>query len=192
MKNLILFFSMIVATSSVFSEERDKGLFVSYELLEMSENNFQYFAGDIGYRFDRRNQVRFIIMEVKLTEEHLSSEWAKIVDGNNVEGYMRGYEVTYDRFFTKNWYYMANISYISLEFEHTKVNDRYKNETVALGTGIGYRYDNFLGVNGLFINPSIPLRVFLNPVEETKLGDSTVNEAVLAPSIWMFVGYQFN
>jgi len=85
MKKWILIIVLLAASSAV-AQNKEKGFFISYELLEMAANKFQYFAGDLGYRFDQKNQTRFLIMEVKLTEEHLSSDWAKIVDGNNVKG----------------------------------------------------------------------------------------------------------
>ncbi|MFX1492438.1 MAG: hypothetical protein ACFFBU_09270 [Promethearchaeota archaeon] len=51
-------------------------------------NKFQYFAGEIGYRFGQHHQVRLTIMETKLTERYLSSNYeAAAIDGDNVKCY---------------------------------------------------------------------------------------------------------
>ncbi|MGD9211716.1 MAG: hypothetical protein PVI90_13100, partial [Desulfobacteraceae bacterium] len=87
---------------------------------EMAMNEFQNFAGEIGYRFNEKNRVRLTIMEVKTTERHLSNEYEAVsVDGKNVKGYLRGYEVNYDRFFSKSWYVSANMGYWNNTYEHT-------------------------------------------------------------------------
>ena len=87
----------------VNAQDNDRStLFFGYETLEMTMNKFQNFAGEVGYRFDDKNQLRLMIGEVNLTERHLSSKWeAAAVDGDNVEGYFRIYELYYDRYFGK-------------------------------------------------------------------------------------------
>jgi len=40
--------------------------------------------------------IRLTHMNVNLTEEHLSSEFARAVDGDNVEGKLFGFEAFYD------------------------------------------------------------------------------------------------
>ena len=87
----------------LYAQTDDRSLFfIGYEAMEMTMNKFQNFAGEVGYRFNDKNQIRLMIGEVKLTERHLSSSWeAAAVDGENVEGYFRIYELYYDRFFGK-------------------------------------------------------------------------------------------
>jgi hypothetical protein len=53
---------------------KNKGIFIGYETLEMVMNKFQYFAGEVGYRFNTEHQMRLMIGVVKLTERHLSSD----------------------------------------------------------------------------------------------------------------------
>lgn len=165
---------------------------VSYELLEMSANRFRNFAGDIGYRLTPKSELRLVVMEVSLTESHLADDfWARIVTGGGVKGYMRGYEMNYDRFVAGGLYVMANAGYIDLSFESVDTGARYGNGTLSLGSGVGYKLRNLFGVKGLILNPSIPIRYFFDPVEETLLGTGTVQEIRIAPSAWVFIGFSF-
>lgn len=184
---LILLLLQLPITS--YSKELD--FFASYELLEMSANNFSEYAIDVGAKLDDGNQIRIVLMDVNLTESHLSSEWAQIVEGKNVKGNFKGVELNYDYFIDENWYIMANISKISMAFQHILLPDSYKNTTYAIGSGFGYKEQNIFGSKGLFYNVSVPFRYFFEPVEETKLGESTINRVRLAPSLWFFVGYDF-
>ncbi|MTI29203.1 hypothetical protein, partial [Xanthovirga aplysinae] len=62
-----------------------------------------------------------MIGEVNLTERHLSSKWeASAVDGKNVNGYFRIYELYYDRFFgkRKDWYYSGSMAYTNDKYNH--------------------------------------------------------------------------
>lgn len=191
MKNLIIVVALLISVN-VFAQNDEKGNFIGYETLEMAMNKFQYFAGEIGYRFDKKNQVRLSIMEVKLTERHLSSKYeAAAIDGENVEGYFRGYEVHYDRFFSKHWYISANIGYYNDTYEHTILNEKVENETLTVGPGIGYKRSNLFGIKHLYLNFSIPVRFYFNKIAETKLGDTTVREHIIVNNIWLFLGYQF-
>ena len=88
MKKIVIGLFITMSANILFAQNDGKKIFVGYETLEMAMNKFQYFAGEIGYRFDKKNQVRLSIMEVKLTERHLSSKYeAAAIDGKNVEGY---------------------------------------------------------------------------------------------------------
>lgn len=155
-------------------------------------NRFRNFAGEVGYRFDSRYQVRLTIMEVDLTERHLSSSWeAYAVDGEDVVGYLRGYELHLDRFVLGNWYVGANIGYYADTYEHTELPDRVENETLTLGLGLGYSRANLFGIDHLFFNFALPVRYYFDQIEETKLGDATVREHLVVNNMWLFVGYQF-
>ena len=158
----------------------------------MGANRFQYFAGDIGFRLSDKSQLRFVVMEVNLTESHLSDDfWAQIIDGEGVTGYMRGYELNYDRFVWRGLYYMINIGYIDMEFESVDLPLRYRNKTFSIGSGIGYRIDLPIFDNRFFINPSIPIRFLTSPFEERNLGSGTVQAFDIAPSVWVFMGFRF-
>jgi hypothetical protein len=127
-------------TLSAQEERPDpKGWFVGYETLEMAMNRFRNFAGEVGYRFGPRYQIRMSVMEVDLTERHLSSSWeSAAVDGPGVEGYFRGYELHADRFLKGNWYIGGNVGYYADTYEHVQLPDRVDNETLTVGFGIGY------------------------------------------------------
>ena len=191
--NLIVTTALIlIFAGNVFAQTNKKGFFVGYEILEMAMNEFQNFAGEIGYRFDEKNQVRLTMMEVKLTERHLSSKYeAQSIDGEDVEGYFRGYEVNYDRFFTKNWYISANIGYHHHTYEHTILDDEVENDTPTIGSGIGYNKSNLFGINHLYLNFSVPVRFYFNKIDETELGETTVRPHSIVNNIWLFLGYEF-
>ncbi|MCI0555590.1 MAG: hypothetical protein L0287_31990 [Anaerolineae bacterium] len=182
----------ILAANPAFSQTPERGYFGAYETLEMAMNNFKYFAGEIGYRFNQKNQMRMTILEVKLTERHLSSGWeAAAVDGNDVEGYFRGYEINFDRFFSKHWYVSANLGYRSDEYNHTLLDESLENKTMTIGTGIGYTRNHLFGIKHFYLNFSMPVRYCFNHLDETKLGETTIRPHIVVNNIWLFLGYKF-
>lgn len=191
MSKLAIIICIFTATLA-FSQNGERGYFAAYETLEMAMNNFQNFAGEVGYRFDQKNQMRLTIMEVKLTERHLSSGWeAAAVDGSDVEGYFQGYEVFYDRFIFKHLYVSASLGYYHDTYEHTKSDERLANKTFTMGTGIGFTTSNLFGVKHLYLNFSIPVRYYFNPIEETMMGETTIRPHVVVSNIWLFLGFKF-
>ncbi len=192
MKTFLIVMALVLTTGLASAQVTAPKWSASYEILEMSANKFRYFAGDAAYRLNEKNQLRIVVMEVKLTERHLSDDtWAKIVDGPHMTGYMRGYELNLDHFLTPRFYVMANLGYIHFDFENAVSRDSYSNSTLAMGSGFGYRWNLPVLDRRFYVNPSIPIRYFFNPVEETQLGDSKVNPITIAPSVWIFLGYQF-
>lgn len=188
-----LLFLMLSSAGAVRGQFRQEGFFVAYETLEMSMNEFSNFAGEIGYRFGPKYQARLTVMEVSLTERHLSSKWeAAAVDGKQVQGYMRGYEVHLDRFFAGNWYVSAGVGYYEDTYEHTVLDASLKNRTFTAGGGIGYARTNLFGIEGLYLNFDVPVRYYFNRIDETRLGESTVRPHVVVNNIWLFVGFKFN
>lgn len=172
----------------------NKGMFIGYETLEMSMNKFQNFAGEVGYRINPKYQLRLMIGEVKLTERHLSSEWeAYAVDGENVEGYFRIYELNFDRFLfkRKTWYAGANMAYVRDKYQSLISDDHIDNETVTAGFVIGYKKTNLFGVEHLYINASIPFRYYFNSIPEMQWGETTIREHKFVNNIWLFLGYNF-
>jgi hypothetical protein len=166
--------------------------FVAYETLEMVMNRFQNFAGEFGYRFGSKYQIRLSVMEVKLTERHLASTWeSAAVDGKGVKGYFRGYELHADRFFYGNWYIGANLGYYADKYEHVTLPVRVKNQTPTVGIGLGYSRANLFGVEHLYLDFSNPFRYYFDQIKKTKLGDATVMPHVVVNNMWFFVGYWF-
>jgi hypothetical protein len=179
MNKMALLILLIIATP-IFGQIEDRGFFVGYETLEMAMNEFTNFAGEVGYRLDEKSRVRLTIMEVSLTERHLSSSWeAAAVDGSDVEGYFRGYEMHYDRFFKRRFYVSANIGYYNDLYEHTKLDEEVENTSVTLGSGLGFQQSQLFGVDHLYLNFSIPVRFYFSKLEETKLGDTKIREHIV-------------
>lgn len=167
-------------------------LFVGYETLEMSQNKFRNFAGQIGYRLDSRYRARLTVMEVKLTERHLASKWeSAAVEGRNVEGYFRGYEIHVDRFFSKSWYVSGSVGYYADTYEHTLSEASVKSRTMTVGGGVGFLKRDLFGVKRLSLDASIPVRYYFNHIERTKLGDATIRPHIVVNNIWVFVGFEF-
>ena len=168
-----------------------RGAFVSYEITEMVVNYFRYFGGEVGFRFDQKHQVRLTVMEVVVSERDLAGWWSAAVEGKGVEGYLRVYEISVDRFFGGNWYAGANAGYIANEFRHVTLPQRIWNETPTIGIAIGYSRANVFGIRHLHINFTMPVRFYFNGIEETKLGDATVRTHKIVPNTWLFIGYKF-
>lgn len=188
-----LFFVLFFNTVNAQEEDRST-FFIGYETLEMAMNKFQNFAGEVGYRFDDKNQIRLMIGEVNLTERHLSSKWEAVaVDGDNVEGYFRIYELYYDRYFgkRKNWYYSGSAAYVRDKYNHLISDNRIDNETATVGFSIGYRNENLFGIKHLYINAAMPFRYYFNDIPETQWDETKILPHKFVNNIWFFVGYHF-
>jgi len=168
-----------------------RGAFVSYEVTEMAVNGFRNFAGEVGFRFGPKHEVRLSVMEVAVSERDLAGWWSAAVAGRGVRGYLRVYEVSVDRFFRGNWYLSANAGYFANEFRHVTLPEKIWNETLASGIGIGYARADLFGVRHLHINLTMPVRYYFNGIAETKLGDATVRTHRVVPNTWLFIGYKF-
>jgi len=170
---------------------RARGAFAAYEITEMSMNRFRNFAGEVGYRFGPRYQLRFSVMEVNVTEHDLAGWWSASVDGKGVQGYFRAYEVHADRFWKKGWHAGLNAGYIANSFETVSLSDHLSNRTTTLGVGIGYAHANLFGVPHLYFEFSNPIRFYFDDIPETRLGMATVRPHKVVPNTWLFLGYRF-
>jgi hypothetical protein len=192
---LIITITLSLLSSTIHAQDDDHStFFIGYETMEMAMNKFQNFAGEIGYRLNDKNQIRLMIGEVNLTERHLSSSWeAAAIDGENVEGYFRIYELYYDRYFgkRKNFYYSGSIAYVKDEYNHLISDNRIENETATAGFSIGYKKENLFGIKHLYLNASIPFRYYFNDIPETQWGETKVVEHKFVNNIWLFIGYHF-
>lgn len=179
--------------ATALAQQGKTGWFAGYELLEMTMNEFRNFAGEIGYRANQDDQFRLVYMDVRLTERHLSSKTeSAAVDGDDVEGTFRLYELNYDNYFDgSNWYWSLSAGYERSVYQHTELDERAVLESNAVGAGFGYLTSNFLWIEGLLFNFSVPFRYYFEPLEETKLGDTTIREHRIVNNIWVFVGFHF-
>ncbi len=185
---LVLHGAAARAEDAPAAEDR-RGPSVGYELLETSMNGFQNFAGEVGYRFDRNNRVSLSVMEVKLTERHLRSELeSSAIDGSGVSGYFRGYEAHYHRTVWRGLHLSGSVGYYRDKYVHAASGAQLVNQTATVGGGVGWRWSEPFGLPHAYVNLDIPVRYYLNPIEETKLGDATVREHLVVNNIWLFVG----
>jgi len=196
LKLAILGVVVIFAQQRSFGQDstKTKKWFIGYETLEMSMNRFQYFAGEIGYRINPKNQLRLVIGEVKLTEAHLANSWQSMgVDGPNVDGYFRVYELNYDRFFgkNKNWYWSINAGYKNDRYNYLLGPNKIDNHTATAGFGFGYQKMNLFKVKHLYINFSLPFRYYFHSIPEQKWGDTKILVHKYVNNIWFFIGYNF-
>lgn len=171
-----------------------KKFFIGYELLEMSMNRFQYFAGEAGYRINTKNQVRLMIGEINLTERHLSSKYeAFAVDGDNVAGYFRIYELYIDHYFGKKklWYFSSSAGFVNNKYEHLISDNKINHHSTSMGFALGFRKTNLFGVKHLYLNASVPVRYYLNPLPEQIWGDTKIREQKFVNNLWLFIGYNF-
>lgn len=192
---MLITLAIALCLNSLYAQQNDySSFFIGYETLEMTMNKFQNFAGEVGYRFDDKNQVRLMIGEVKLTERHLSNKWeAAAVEGDNVEGYLRIYELYYDRYFgkKKNWYYSGSVAYVRDKYNHLISDNKLDHETATVGFSIGYKKEKLFGIKNLYLNAAIPFRYYLDVIPETQWGDSKILEHKYVNNIWLFIGYNF-
>ena len=175
----------------LLARSNERGAFAAYEITEMGMNNFRHFAGEAGFRFGPKHQVRFSVMEVAVTERDLAGWWSAAVEGKGVRGYLRGYELHADRFFRGHWYLSANAGYYANEFRHVTLPQRIWNETLTAGIGIGYSRANLFGIKHLQFDFTMPIRYYFDGIEKTRLGEATVNVHKVVPNSWVFIGYRF-
>ena len=189
---LLLISSSICAQNDIEDTYKRAKFFLAYEFGEAAFNRFQSLSGEMGLRFANEHMIRLSHMNVKLTEEHLSSDFAGAVEGSDVEGKFFGFEVFYDfPVFTEGLYIGPSVGYYKNEYLHTVLDERFKNNSATIGLGIGYREKNVFGVKGLYYMLSFPMRTPLNPIEESMLGNTTIENNRFDNNIWFFVGYEF-
>jgi len=193
---LVMLSAAIVFVQNGFGQDssKTKKWFAGYELLEMSMNDFKYFAGEVGYRINPKNQLRFVIMQVKLSEHHLANKWQSMgVDGANVDGYMQVFELNYDRFFgkAKNFYFGLNAGYKNDQYNYLLGPEKIDNHTATAGFQVGFQKMNLFKVKHLYINFSMPFRYYFHPIPATTWGETKILPHKFINNIWFFIGYNF-
>lgn len=204
MKKITIFSILLMGWSAIsFAQESSNinqsksNFFIGYDLGEMAFNNFQNFAGEAGLKFKNDHSIRFVYLNVKLTEKHLSSSITGAVDGENVSGLWNGYELLYDiplyRFKKGDGFVYGGVSagYHKNAYQHTILAESLEHKTGTVGFDVGFRETNIFKVKGLYINFQIPFRYYFKTLEETKLGSSTITKVTLEQTVSFFVGYEF-
>ncbi len=166
--------------------------FIAYDFGEAAFNKFKSLGSEIGIRFKNDHLLRLAYTNLHLSEKHLSSDFAKAVEGKHVIGKQVGYEVFYDfPVFVKGLYFSPSIGYYTHEYQHTQLDEQLKNSSFTFGSAISYTETDLFKVKGLYYRLSIPFRFSIDPIEETKLGGTTIKSNIFENNIWFFVGYQF-
>lgn len=174
------------------STKREGTFFVGYELGEAAFNKFQSLSGEVGFRFQNQYMFRLTHMNVKLSEEHLSSSFAGAVEGDQVVGDFLGFEAFYDMPVLFNGFYISpSCGYYENKYRHQTLNDNLVNKSLTFGAAISYRENNLFKLQGLYYMISFPMRTPINPITETKLGDTIIKNNSFDNNIWLFIGYEF-
>ncbi|GAA0877163.1 hypothetical protein GCM10009119_01310 [Algoriphagus jejuensis] len=187
------FFQNYSSSSSTDSTQNKKTkYFIAYDFGEAMFNQFKSLGFEVGVRFKNDHLLRLSYTNLYLSEKHLSTDFAKAVDGENVTGKQVGVELFYDfPVITKGLYIAPSVGYYDNEYTHTILNEKLEKSSFTIGTAISFTETEFFKVKGLYYRLSVPLRFNLDPIIETKLGDTTVNSNLIDNSIWFFVGFQF-
>ena len=172
---------------------QDPGLFIGIEPGELIRNDSKQFSGEVGYKFNDDLQLRLTLMNFKVSNSNFIGDYgSNVVTGGNVDWRSRGFELHIDNFFTRHWYYSFTAGRYHDSFSHnTLVNQQLDHRSNTIGVGIGYQYRNLFHVKNLYMNFDIPIRAYLDPIKETKLGSSTLQERTWSGNGWLFKGYQF-
>ncbi len=184
--------SVLNYTQKDSSKSKNTKFFIAYDFGEATFNKFQSLGSEIGIQFKNNHLLRLSHTNLNLTEEHLSSNFAKAVDGENVKGKQFGFELFYDfPVFIKGLYIAPSIGYYDNKYTHTILNEKLKKSSFTTGASISFTETNLFKVKGLYYRFSIPFRFNLDPIKETKLGDATIKNNLFDNNIWFFVGFQF-
>jgi hypothetical protein len=166
--------------------------FIAYDFGEAAFNQFKSLGGEVGIRFKNDHLLRLAHTNLHLTEKHLSSSFAKAVDGKNVKGKQFGFELFYDfPVFVKGLYLAPSVGYYDNEYTHTILNEKLEKSSFTVGTAISFTEKDLFKVKGLYYRVSVPVRFNFDPIKETKLGNTTIKSNRFDNNIWFFVGFQF-
>ncbi|MFK8081135.1 MAG: hypothetical protein AB8B97_12680 [Granulosicoccus sp.] len=184
MKIIILPVLLLVLPANVLAQASDLatktdnrvGIFLGYDFGEMGSNKFQHFGGEIGLTLKNDHVVRFVYLNVKLTEEHLSSGSTRAVDGDNVTGLWYAYDIFYDvpiyQFKNGKGFIFSGLfaGYQDTTHEHKVLDESVRHRTGIVGFDIGFRETDVFDIQGLYFNLSIPFGYNFNILEETMPG----------------------
>lgn len=172
--------------------EESTKVFIAYELGEAVFNKFQSLSGEVGIRFRNNQMLRISHVNLSLTEQHLSSGFAGAVDGDNIKGKQFGFELLYDfPILFKDFHIGPSVGYYKREFQHTLLDESLEKSSLSVGGSLSYRETNIFKIKGLYYSFTLPIRINLNPIQETILGTSVITKNTFDNNIWLFIGYEF-
>jgi len=183
---LPFFFIIIPSTVSANSWH------VGYDIGQMAFNDFKYLAGEVGYRFENDHALRLAVFNVALSERHLSSDEASVVDGDNVRGLWRGVDLYYDYSVTKSLFVSPSIGYHDQTFTHTVLGTSVSHTSLAAGFALSYFEEDILGFENLYLRFSLTFGHKFNEQSDAILGDSIVSRDSFSFVPALFIGYGFD
>ena len=165
---------------------------IGLELGQAVFNDFRSYSGEVGIRLRNNHTLRLVHMNIKLSEAHLSSDFAVVVDGDHVEGEQFGFEAFYDIAVFREWLLVSpSVGWYSNEYQHVILEEGFKKESVTIGAAISVRERDIFGIQGLYYTVSLPLRLPLSPFKKTILGDTIIKSNTLDSNIFFFIGLEF-
>lgn len=169
-----------------------KSVFVGYDIGEMAFNKFRHFSGEAGIRFENGWNLTVAHMNVLASETHLSSEFATSVDGDGIEGEIRGVELFLTNRFYGGWYFGGSVGHYANEFRNLHDNQSLKNVSPTVGFKFGYRQDAAFGFPNLYWDFGIPVRHTLEHYNDTALGSAIVRSNAFENNLWFNIGFNFS
>lgn len=182
-----LFAFLLALNSQAFGST----IFVGYEFGQMVFNDFQNFAGEIGYPLKNNNTIRLSFLNVALSERHLSSSEAIAVDGDNIEGLWRGAELLYDISITDHIFIGPSVGHYDTEYSHTILDESVRKKSTTAGLALSYSDNDIFGLNNLYWRFSLSFRHYFNPIQRTTLGESVVTGGSSEVTPAIYIGYRF-
>jgi len=188
---------LIFLTAGLWSKDRvpkekQYKAFIGLETLVMVLNDYADIAGEVGYRFNKRAQLRFTLMDIKKTETHFVNSYrAKGIKGDNVQANYQGYELHFDLFLSKCFYLSASAGYYKDSYKHLVSDKKISNKSYTIGSGLGFKKCGILISDQLYFNLNIPFRYYFNNIEKVCLGNTSIECDKLINNIWFFIGYKF-
>lgn len=162
--------------------------FIGYDFGEAAFNRFQSLGSEVGIRFQNGDHFRLSYTNLKLTEEHLSSNFASAVDGENIRGKQQGLELFYDLHLpVKDLYIGPSIGFYDNRYNHTLLKEKIRKSSFTMGAAVSYS-QNLFKSKWVYYRVSVPIRYTFNPIEETKLGAATIKSNRVDNNIWFFIG----
>ncbi len=166
--------------------------FIGYEFGQMVFNDFRHFTGEVGYSRADNSAIRFTFLNVELSESHLSSDFAGAVSGNNVEGLWQGGELIYDYPLYKRFMVSGKLGYYDTEYSHRILDESVRRSSATLGMAFSYLGDEFVNIPMTYWRFSLSYRYYFNPIPETTLGNTIINDNSVEITPIFFIGYRFN
>ncbi|MBD0403038.1 hypothetical protein [Flammeovirga sp. EKP202] len=174
------------------AQSRTIQFFIAYDFGEAAFNQFKSLGGEVGVRFKNDHLLRLAYTHLYLSEVHLSSDFAKAVDGENVKGKQLGFELFYDfPVLFKGLSLAPSMGYYDNEYTHTVSHEKLRKSSFTIGGAISFTETDLFKVKGFYYRVSVPIRINLDPIIETKLEDTTIKSNQIDNNIWFFVGFQF-